>query len=172
MNRPPHLRPTYARPGFTLVELTIVILILSILAAIVIPKISAGADESRTSATASTVKNVQTMIQFATNNPQTNPTGDIPATIDPAWFADNSIPVNPWDETYAGARVNVDATATADQTHPASKAIGSNGVFWYNPSNGRFRALIPDQGNAADNMKLYNAVNSTGITAWDQITGG
>lgn len=158
-------------PGFTLVELTIVVLMLSILAAMVIPKISSGTDESRTSATAATVKSVNTMIQFEINDPD-NVNGDIPATIDPDWFANKQLPVNPWDEGFSGPRVEVDATAGADQTHPVFKTFRGNGVFWYNPSNGRFRALIPDQGDADVNLELYNAVNSAAITGWDQTTGG
>ncbi len=160
-----------AASGFTLVELTIVVLMIAILAAMVIPKLSNGTDQSRSGATAAIVKSVQTMIQYAENSPD-NFTGTIPATIDPNWFADKKLPINPWDEGYAGARVNNDASATASQTHPTFKTIAANGVFWYNPSNGRFRALIPDQGSDEANIALYNAVNSTNIVGMDQSTGG
>ncbi|MEM1446094.1 MAG: prepilin-type N-terminal cleavage/methylation domain-containing protein [Planctomycetota bacterium] len=163
-------RPARATPGFSLVELTIVVLILSILAAMVIPKISSGTDESRTSATAATVKSVNTMIQYEINDPDNG--GAIPATVDPGWFANNQLPVHPWDESYSGTRVEIDATATAQQTHPTFKTFRGTGVFWYNPRNGRFRALIPDQGDANANLDLYNAVNASAITAWDQTTGG
>ncbi|MEM8782234.1 MAG: type II secretion system protein [Planctomycetota bacterium] len=157
--------------AFTLVELTIVVLMLSILAAMVIPKISSGTDESRIAATATIVKNVNTMVQFATSDPS-NPSGDLPATIDPDWFVDNQLPVHPWAEDYGGPRVQADATANAQQTHPIFKTFRGTGVFWYNPTNGRFRALIPDQGSEAANLELYNAVNSATITAWDQTSGG
>lgn len=163
-------RPRHAS-GFTLVELTIVVLMLAILAALVIPKFSDGADESRTSATATTVKSVATMIQYHTNSPD-NPTGDIPTNVDPDWFANNQLPTNPFQEDYAGPRILNDAAAAATQTHPTFKTIGANGVFWYNPSNGRFRALIPDQGSEAANLKLYNDVNASTLSAWDQTTGG
>lgn len=165
------LRCPRSAAGFTLVELTIVVLMLSILAAMVLPKISGGTDLSRTNATATTVRTVNSMIQYAITNPE-NTTGDIPATIDPDWFADKKIPVHPWDESYSGPRVEVDATAGADQTHPVFKTFRGTGVFWYNPNNGRFRALIPDQGDTAANLELYNAANGAAITAWDQIVGG
>ncbi len=163
----PRINPPPPRRGFTLVELTIVILMLSILAAMVIPKITQGSDESRAAAAATTVQSVQAKIMevFAQ-------TGEYPATIDPDWFAHNELPANPWDLSYTGARVWYDSSATGAQTHPLFKHFRGTGVYWYNPNNGRFRALVPTQATDAETLDVYNNSNGAGATDLTQITGG
>jgi hypothetical protein len=68
--------------------------------------------------------------------------------------------------------VHHDSTALPNQTQPTFKTFRGTGVYWYNPKNGSFRALIPDQGDTDANLRLYNAVNSSALTTWDQTTGG
>ncbi len=155
------------RPGFTLVELTIVILILAILAAIVMPKITESSDESRIAATATTVAGVNAKIQEVLAQQ-----GDYPATVQASWFLSGKLPENAWALDYSGTTIWVDNTATLSQTHPALKHIRNLGTFWYNPSNGRFRALVPLQATDADTLDLYNACNASAATSINATTGG
>ena len=163
-----HPRPRRAA-GFTLVEMTIVVLILAILAAVVIPKITAGADESRTAACATTVKSVEAKVQERLAQ-----TGTLPAALDADWFADKTLPINPWDMDYTAAATTiwVDSTATETQTHPALKHIRNLGTFWYNPKNGRFRALVPTQSNDTETLQLYNECNAAAAGTIGATVGG
>ena len=160
-------RPQTRARAFTLVELTIVVLMISILAALVVPKISAGSDESRAAATATTVNAVQTKVfEYNAIN------GSFPATIDKNWFADKSLPSNPWDLGYSGTSVQYDTAASASDTHPAFKFFRNNGVFWYNPKNGRFRALVPAQTTLEETLVIYNKSNGVTLGDINATTGG
>jgi general secretion pathway protein G len=55
-----------SRPGFTLVEILIVVVILGIMAAIVIPRFSGAADESRKASLASQLSSIRGQIQLFT----------------------------------------------------------------------------------------------------------
>lgn len=163
----PSTRRVTRDAGFTLVELTIVIMILSILAAIVVPKVSQGSDQSRAAVAATTANAVQTKI-FEHNAIN----GAFPAVIDPTWFVDKSLPVNPWDPAYAGSPIIYDNSAAATDTHPVFKFFRGNGVFWYNPKNGRFRALVPPQATLSATLEVYNQSNGVALNDLNATTGG
>lgn len=146
--------------GFTLVEILIVVVILGILASIVVPQFSNATDQSRATAVASIVRTVQSKVfeNFATG-------GDYPTTIEDEWFVEGTTPINPLASSPESRIIINDTSAASDETHPSSKVVSSSGAFWYNPSNGSFRALVPAKATEAETLALYNEANSTDITS-------
>ena len=161
----PEPHPPAARAAFTLVEILIVVVILGILASIVVPQFTDATDRSKSTTTASIVRTVQAKVfeNYATQ-------GQFAATIDDDWFVEGSLPTNPLAPEQRTPVIFYDAGATADMTHPATKTVATTGAFWYNPTNGSFRALVPAQTSAALTLELYNAANSTDVTALGDTT--
>ncbi|MEM9881599.1 MAG: type II secretion system protein [Planctomycetota bacterium] len=149
-------RPTRrAAPGFTLVEILIVVVILGILASIVVPQFSVATATSKATAAASIVRTVQAKVleNYTT-------LGDFPATIEDDWFVEGTTPRNPLVAPPDDTVILYDTAATSDMDHPAAKTAGSTGAFWYNPTNGSFRVLVPAQTTQAETLALYNDANS------------
>ncbi len=146
--------------GFTLVEILIVVVILGILASIVVPQFTDATDRSKSVTTASIVRTVQAKVfeNYATQ-------GEFAATISDAWFVEGSLPTNPLAPDQRDPTVFYDAAATSAMSHPATKTVAATGAFWYNPTNGSFRALVPAQSTAALTLQLYNTANSTDVAA-------
>lgn len=144
--------------GFTLVEILIVVVILGILASIVIPQFSDATSKSKSVATASITRTIQSKIfeNYATQ-------GDFPGTLDPSWFVEGTLPHNPLAPEQTSPIVIYDASAAQNATHPASKLVSTSGAFWYNPNNGAFRALVPAQSSEAQTLQLYNDANSSQV---------
>ncbi|MEM7624362.1 MAG: prepilin-type N-terminal cleavage/methylation domain-containing protein [Planctomycetota bacterium] len=153
------------RRGFTLVEILIVVVILGILASIVVPQFSDATDQSKAAATASIVRTVQAKIfeDFAMQ-------GAYSTTINDDWFVEGALPINPLAPDQKTPVVLYDASATADMTHPATKTVGTTGAFWYNLSNGTFRALVPAQATQAETLVLYNTANSSGVANYSDTS--
>lgn len=145
--------------GFTLVEILIVVVILGILASIVIPQFSSATDQSKSVATASITRTVQSKIfeDYAME-------GEYPEEILAAWFVEGSLPHNPLAPEQRSPTVIYDDTAAQNATHPADKLVSTSGAFWYNPNNGSFRALVPAQSTEAFTLQLYNAANSSQVS--------
>ncbi|MEM8739016.1 MAG: prepilin-type N-terminal cleavage/methylation domain-containing protein [Planctomycetota bacterium] len=158
-------QPLSRHRAFTLVEILIVVVILGILASIVIPQFSNATSQSKASATASVVRTVQAKIfeSFAT-------TGAYPETIDNDWFVEGSVPINPLAATQRSPVMLYDTAATAEVTHPATKTVAATGAFWYNPTNGTIRALVPDTGTDAEKLELYNTANATSVASLTATT--
>ena len=161
----PDLRTPYARSAFTLVEILIVVVILGILASIVVPQFTDATDRSKSTTTASIVRTVQAKVfeNYATR-------GEFAATIDDDWFVEGSLPTNPLAPDQRSPMIFYDAGATQAMTHPATKTVASTGAFWYNPTNGSFRALVPAQTTADLTLELYNAANSTDVASLGDTT--
>lgn len=151
--------------GFTLVEILIVVIILGILAALVVPKFSNASTDSKAAAAAATCRVVQQKIlEYRGTN------GSYPATIDPAWFAGGNLPKSPFNPLYADP-IEVDTTSTADIRHPRIKSISTSlKPFWYNASNGLFRARVTLQSSTAKTLELYNKANNSALTSYFQQT--
>jgi prepilin-type N-terminal cleavage/methylation domain-containing protein len=155
------------RPAFTLVEILFVVLIISILAAVVIPRMSQADTSARIAAMASMVRNVRTLISFHSSSGQfpLAPSG-YPDAIAGDWWSGNRLPIHEWTaqqiviETVDGA---AGAIYPAGKTFDPSNALAANA--WYNRTNGSFMIRVPDQGNDADTIALFNAVNVATITA-------
>ncbi len=154
--------PPVGRRAFTLVEILIVVVILGILAAIVIPQFTQAAERSKTTVTASVVRTVQTKVfeNFAVR-------GEYPATIEDAWFVEGATPSNPLANGQRDPLVLYDTAASEAMTHPASKTVSAAGSFWYNPTNGTIRALVPSQRSVEETLALYNRANSTALVELD-----
>ncbi len=146
--------------GFTLVEILIVVVILGILASIVIPHFSEATSGSKSVATASITRTVQSKIfeDFATQS-------EFPSVIEPSWFVEGTLPHNPLAPDQTSPMVIYDTSASNSVTHPASKLVSTSGAFWYNPNNGAFRALVPAQNTEAQTLKLYNDANSAQVSS-------
>jgi len=153
------------RRGFTLVEILIVVVILGILASIVIPQFSSATGQSRAVATASIVRTVQAKVleNYAVG-------GSYPATISDDWFVEGSLPINPLATYQKTPVVLYDAAATSDMTHPAAKIVAATGAFWYNPTNGTFRALVPAEDTLPETLALYNRANSSAVSNYGDTT--
>ncbi len=153
------------RGGFTLVEVLIVVVVLGVLAASVVPHFASAAESTKISSAASTLRQVQQMLQveFVAG-------GEYPATIEAEWFAGAALPVNPFDTTFEDS-VYYDTADNAGKVHPTVKHIDSASLktFWYNPLNGRFRARVAEQGTDAETLELYNVVNGSRLTDISQI---
>ena len=150
-----------ANSGFTLVELLIVAVVLAIFASIVVPAISGSDDEAMAATAHSVVRSVSRIIDRERGR-----TGSWPANIDPAWFRGHKLPVNPFVPNHpATIRSNIDPDPT--EWHPAEKTT-KNAPFWYNPTNGAFRILVPEQTNRDETVALYNLANGTDVSAlWE-----
>ncbi|MEM6458338.1 MAG: type II secretion system protein [Planctomycetota bacterium] len=147
--------------AFTLVELLIVVVILGVLASIVIPQFSDATATSKATAAASIVRTVQAKVfeDYTTR-------GDFPPTINADWFVEGSTPRNPLATAADAAVILYDGSATAAMDHPAAKTSSSSGAFWYNPTNGSFRALVPAQATQAETLELYNTANSAQLDTY------
>ncbi|GMU22957.1 MAG: hypothetical protein AMXMBFR13_30410 [Phycisphaerae bacterium] len=129
------------------------VVVLGILAAIVVPQYTDASQDARRASVAGIVRSVRNKLdeQFARASAW-------PATIDPAWFASQQVPAHP--ENQFGVP-SVQIESTAGKTHPTDKVLkaGVGGAFWYNPTNGAFRARVADQGSDARTLDAYNFVN-------------
>lgn len=144
--------------GFSMLELAIVIAILAIVAAIALPRMSSMSASAKAAATQETVRRAQLVIdeQQAIN-------GVYPPALKAEWFPSGA-PVN---ALLPDQLVNLEVvTGPADMFEPTNKVAAARGAasFWYNSSNGSFRARISPQGSAAANVILYNRVNNIGAT--------
>jgi len=89
------------------------------------------------------------------------------AQVMPHWFADG-VPVNvlvgegqPW----------IDLAPPGDEgIHPPDPVVTGPGQagFWYNPTAGVFRARVMPQLSEADTLALYNQLNGTALTAFEE----
>ncbi len=149
--------------GFTLVELLIVAIVLAIFAGAVVTNFSESTSDSRAAAAAAAVRAVQGSVDryHALN-------GHYPADLDRAWFQAYKLPSSPYlPPTEDGSVANVQDQA--DKIYPTWKSDKRHThPFWYNRTNGLVRIRVLYQGNEQDTIDLFNRVNGTNVTSWDQ----
>ena len=151
------------RQGFTLIEVLLVAVVLAVFAASIVPAFSDSTDDSRAAAAAAAVKAVQRAIDrnYAL-------TGEHPANLDAAWFRAYKLPNSPYmafpDDGEAANMQDI-----PDKLYPTFKSdLRHEHPFWYNRANGLVRIRVHYQGNREDTIDLFNRVNGTQVTGWDQ----
>lgn len=160
-----NLRPTRGR-GFTLIEILIVVIILGILASAVMPKFSDAREDATASTLQTTIASVKSRIDY-----EKVVNGAYPSALQASWFVGRQLPTHP-DNTFGVSSVQVETTA--GRQHPTSKVLkaGVLGAFWYNPTEGVFRARVADQGNSTSTLDFYNRVNGSSETSLGNYGGG
>jgi prepilin-type N-terminal cleavage/methylation domain-containing protein len=154
--RPAPVRSPSSR-AFTLIEVLIVVIILGILAAIVVPHFSDASHDAIEATLRSTVASVDRQVKYRRAK---SPIGSYPETIDSSWFA-GGLPGHP-ENSFGVPLIEIDATA--GRIHPVDKVLDADaaGAFWYNPTEGVFRARVTDQGSSAKTLEFYTSVNGSG----------
>ncbi len=148
------------KAAFTLVEVLIVIIIIGILAAAIIPQFTSAADDGRGNSTALVVRAMTRKVaaEYAEN-------GSYPAGVTASMFEGNQIPRNPLFPTVSDPAFDTTNGGAADY-HPTTKTSSDSTVWWYNPTNGICRALVPASlPDDATKIAKYNEVNTTDISA-------
>lgn len=155
------------RNAFTLVELLIIMALLSILAAIVVPKMTSATDTSRIAAMASNVQLIRGQIAMhAARADVAMSEQGFPTQVHADWFPKNTLPEHAW--TGDTLRIEV-VNGDADDVFPASKTYNTADAnakdAWYNTANGAFCVRIPPQSNAAETLDVFNLANATSAAA-------
>ena len=83
--------------------------------------------------------------------------------ISPVWFRNEGLPMN---IMVSGRHPWIDIAPAADEAvHPPDPVIlrQEQAGFWYNPSNGIFRARVSSQDSERATRDLYNKLNGTAL---------
>jgi hypothetical protein len=149
----PAVRSSRHRLGISAFGALVTVASLVLVGALVVPDLAMSAQTANAAATTAIVGTVEKRVgeYYATNN-------SYPDKIDPAWFFDHKLPVNPMALNHKNP-IHYDTTGDADKTHPEWKFITDQGAYWYNPANGKFRAYVTHHNTDDMTLALYNKVN-------------
>ncbi len=145
--------------GFTLIELMIVILVILILAAILIPQFGLARERARKASCVSNQRNIETAVaMWATDNPNTNYTGNTMNSSTPS-FANLTSGTPAY--TTASNFIEPDHNATPDGTDYYLSQGSATG--------GTVNASAPSYGHVAC---AYDAVKDPWVANYDPIGAG
>lgn len=96
-----------------------------------------------------------------------------PMAIDPAWFAQDELPLNPLVDADR-PWLEIAAPDQAGWRHPRPIFVidRSTAMFWYNPSLGIVRARVSLQATDEETLTMYNSTNKTALTSINPTTFG
>ncbi|QDU72063.1 type II secretion system protein [Mucisphaera calidilacus] len=155
------------RGGFTLVEILIVVVILGVLAAMVIPQMSSATDEARIGAAIANRNAIHSAILSYFKDH-----AEYPQTLDPDWFVNKRLPANPFGQAWEGDPVQEFSSNDLSRRIPEYKIINPSlnygKPFWYHPRTGDIYLRVPDQGNDAETLALFNRINGLDLTSITQ----
>jgi len=151
--------------GFTLIELLLVTVLLAIFAAVVVVNVQEADNASRVASAQQAIRVISKQIDVFRQVK-----GSWPATIDPTWFRNYKLPLNPLVPAHPRTINNdIDGSNNPAKWHPQDKTT-QNFPFWYNARNGAVRIRVPVQKSEAETLALYNAANGTHVTALNITT--
>jgi len=147
------VRLSRRRRGISAFGAMITVASVVLVGALVIPDLANSAETANAAATTAIVGTVEKRVgeYYATHD-------QFPDKIDPQWFFDHKLPVNPMDLDHPNP-IHYDTTRDATKTHPEWKFITDQGAYWYNPANGKFRAYVTRHPADDLTLALYNKVN-------------
>jgi prepilin-type N-terminal cleavage/methylation domain-containing protein len=169
--RPRAGRRSFRRGGFTLIELLIVVFIVSLLASIIIVKMSNMLGTGRAETLSATVSHVRELIGYhAALVGEPKSAAGFPIDVNPAWFDRGVLPTHTWTQRPMIVE-SIDGDPAA--FYPAVKVFDDDddaaATAWYNAANGAFCVLVGD--DAADDaevIELFNMANVASVTSLDQ----
>ena len=118
------------KKGFTLIELVMVIVILGILAATALPRFVDLSSKAKESATRGSLGGIRAALAIAYASNAAYGTAGWPTTISQNLFADNNIPMEPFDNTNAIAAGSNPSGTTGGWMYDST-----SGRVWVNNSN-------------------------------------
>ncbi|QDU71156.1 type IV pilin protein [Mucisphaera calidilacus] len=136
--------------GLAFSELLVAIVILALLSLIVVPQYGVASVDREADAAAEIVEEVQAAIIA---HWQTH--GRYPSEIEAAWFPQGKM-MTPYRPKVNNALIEYGGLGEQD---PFDVRLSGPAAYWYNPSNGNFRAFVPDQGKPLETQRLYHKIN-------------
>lgn len=144
-----------SRRGFSLLEMSFVVIVIATVTGIAVSRSGSSVTNSQAAAAKETVRVVQAQIDeyYALY-------GSYPTRLDPEWFRDLRVPINP----LVPAQLNhYEVVSGGSALHPRDLAVSSTSTpgFWYNATNGVLRARVPSSGDSGWVLVLYGSANGS-----------
>ncbi len=141
------------------------VIVIATVTGIAVSRSGSSVTNSQTSAAKETVRVVQSQIDeyYALY-------GMYPTRLDPAWFRDLRVPLNPLTPAQTN---HYEIVSGGSALHPRDLAVSSFSTpgFWYNTTNGVFRARVPSSGDTSWVLGVYGSANGSAPPALGDPVG-